>query len=107
MGRKGQRKRSNIEPEEVQAEVVSSEAYQEELREEDPSVNENVLTSIPLRIHCPATTDVEDSDELDEIAIENFLDTLSEVALSIASRKLRPEPVQGLASHRQDRGEIA
>jgi len=98
LGRKGQRKRSNIEPEEVQAEVVSSEAYQEELREETPSGNENVLTSIPLRIHCPSTTDGGDTNELDEIAIDNFLDTLAQVALSIASRKLAP--------HRHDGGEV-
>jgi len=77
------------------------------LRNEKPQDNENVLTSIPLRIHCPATTDKEYTDELDEIAIEHFLDTLAQVALAIASRKLRPEPVEGLASHPHDGGEIA
>jgi hypothetical protein len=46
------------------------------------------LTPIPLRIHCPATTErVGGNDELDEIAVEHFLDTLAEVALAIASRK--------------------
>ncbi|HZA22600.1 MAG TPA: hypothetical protein VFA32_08360 [Dehalococcoidia bacterium] len=50
---------------------------------------ENGLTPIPLRIHCPATTErVGGKDELDEIAVEHFLDTLAEVALAIASRKL-------------------
>ena len=49
----------------------------------------NELTSIPSGIHCPATTDwVGGRDELDEIAVDHFLDTLAEVALAIASRKL-------------------
>jgi hypothetical protein len=49
---------------------------------------ENGLTSIPPRIHCPATTDgVGGPDEIDDIAIEHFLDTLTEVALAIASRR--------------------
>ncbi len=46
------------------------------------------LTGIPQRIHCTATEDSGGSelDELDIIAIENFLDTLSEIAISIATR---------------------
>jgi hypothetical protein len=57
-----------------------------------PSGLENGLTSIPLRIHCPATTDwVGGNDELDEITVEHFLDTLVQVALAIASRKLSGE----------------
>ncbi|HZA25624.1 MAG TPA: hypothetical protein VFA32_24020 [Dehalococcoidia bacterium] len=53
------------------------------------SGGENGLTPIPSRIHCPATTDwVGGRDELDEIAVDHFLDTLAEVALAIASRKL-------------------
>jgi hypothetical protein len=56
------------------------------------SGGENGLTPIPPRIHCPATTDwVGGRDELDEIAVEHFLDTLAEVALAIASRKATPE----------------
>ncbi len=51
------------------------------------------LTPIPRRIHCAATPN-EVNDELDEIAIENFLDTLAEVALAIASRKLAQEQDQ-------------
>jgi hypothetical protein len=48
----------------------------------------NGLTPIPPRIHCPATTErVGGQDELDEIVVNNFLDTLAEVALAIASRK--------------------
>ena len=53
------------------------------------SGGENGLTPIPLRIHCPATTErVGGKDELDEIAVEHFLDTLAQVALAVASRKL-------------------
>jgi hypothetical protein len=49
---------------------------------------ENGLTPIPPGIHCPATTDwVGGQDEIDEIAVEHFLDTLAQVALAIASRK--------------------
>jgi hypothetical protein len=52
----------------------------------------NGLTPIPLRIHCPATTDWGGgNDELDQIAIEHFLDTLAHVALAVASRKLSAE----------------
>jgi hypothetical protein len=64
------------------------------------------LTPIPLRIHCPATTErVGGNDELDEIAIEHFLDTLAEVALAIASRKRLPELAGGLAND-QSGGEV-
>jgi hypothetical protein len=49
---------------------------------------ENGLTSIPPRIHCPATTDcVGGQDEINEVMVEHFLYTLAEVALAIASRK--------------------
>jgi hypothetical protein len=48
----------------------------------------NGLTPIPPGIHCPATTErVGGKDELDEIAVGHFLDTLAQVALSVASRK--------------------
>ena len=49
------------------------------------------LTSIRGRIHCAATQDADDNDELDRIAIDNFLQTLTDVALSIAKRR---EPVE-------------
>ena len=54
--------------------------------EDTPS---NALTCIPRPIHCPATriSGWSDIDELDRIAIDNFLDTIAEVALSIATRK--------------------
>lgn len=42
-------------------------------------------------IHCAATQDTYDNDELDRIAIDNFLHTLTDVALSIAKRR---EPVE-------------
>jgi hypothetical protein len=42
------------------------------------SGSQNGLTSIPPRIHCPATTErVGGRDEIDEIAVDNFLDTLA------------------------------
>jgi hypothetical protein len=46
------------------------------------------LTPIPLGIHWRATTEGgEAHTELDDIAVNHFLDTLAQVALSIASRK--------------------
>ena len=55
------------------------------------------LTCIPQRIHCPATQDTMEAgnDELDDINIEHFLDTLSEIALSIAARELSKKEEQG------------
>ena len=46
------------------------------------------LTPIHGRIHCAATADsTEDQNELDQIAIDHFLDTLAEVVISIALRR--------------------
>ena len=46
------------------------------------------LTSIHQRIHYTATPDTTDgNDELDQIQIDNFLNTLAQIALSIARRK--------------------
>ncbi len=46
------------------------------------------MTCIHQRIHWAATTDpLEEPDELDQIAIQSFLDTLAEVALAVAQRK--------------------
>jgi hypothetical protein len=60
------------------------------------SGGENGLTPIPPGIHCPATTGrVGGRDELDEIAVEHFLDTLVEVALAISSRKAAPNQQGG------------
>ena len=49
----------------------------------------NGLTGIPQRIHWPAThiSGGSQSDELDRIAIEAFLDALADVAISIAARE--------------------
>jgi hypothetical protein len=50
----------------------------------------NGLTPIPQPIHCPATTErVGGRDEIDEIAVDHFLDTLAEVALAVASCRMR------------------
>ena len=49
----------------------------------------NGLTCIQEPIHWPATQDSGGSelDELDRIAIENFLDTLADVAIRAATRE--------------------
>ena len=58
--------------------------------EESGSVNG--LTPIHQRIHCAATPDtIADANELDVIAREIFIDTLAEVALAIARRKIELE----------------
>ncbi len=50
---------------------------------------ENGLTSIHQRIHWPAThiSGGSVTNELDRIAVDNFLDTLANVALAIAARE--------------------
>ena len=50
--------------------------------------SEDGLTGIPHRIHWPATQDCGGSelDELDQIAIENFLDALANIAIRAAIR---------------------
>ena len=50
---------------------------------------ENGLTGIPQPIHWPAThiSGGSDTNELDRIAVDNFLDTLANVAISIAARE--------------------
>jgi len=56
---------------------------------DDESGVEKALTPIHARIHCAATDENLDSDnELDQIAIDNFLDTLAEVTLAIIRRRL-------------------
>ncbi len=58
-------------------------------RRQTKSNGQKALTSIPEGIHCAATPeDPNGQDELDEIAINNFLDTLAEVAMAIANRRL-------------------
>jgi hypothetical protein len=51
----------------------------------EEKANQAGLTSIHRSIHCPATQ--EPDEELDRIEIENFLDTLTEIATAIAKRK--------------------
>ena len=49
---------------------------------------EKALTPIHRRIHSSATADhLDGDDELDRIAIDNFLDILAEIALAIARRR--------------------
>ena len=56
------------------------------MQEESGGVNG--LTPIHLPIHCAATADsTELENELDSIAIDNFLDTLAEVAMAIIQRR--------------------
>ena len=56
-------------------------------RRQNESNDQEALTCIP-GIHCAATPDtLEGQDELDQIAIDNFLNTLADIALSIARRK--------------------
>ena len=50
----------------------------------------NGLKYTQSRIHCPATTDPNEPyvNEQDQIDIDNFLNTLAEVALAVATRKI-------------------
>ncbi len=53
---------------------------------------QKALTSIPRRIHCAATDEPEpDTDyqkELDENDINHFINTLAEMAMAVATRRL-------------------
>ena len=54
----------------------------------EKSGDQKALTPIHRRIHCGATPDtVEPEDELVNMAINNFLDSLAEIALAVAHRK--------------------
>jgi len=50
-----------------------------------PDINEKVLTSIH-GMYTPSNTEEPDS-EVDGLTVKNFLNTLAEIALAIASRK--------------------
>ncbi len=55
---------------------------------DDESGVEKALTPIHTRIHCaPTNENLDDENELDQIAIDNFLDTLVEVTLAIIRRR--------------------
>ena len=57
-------------------------------RRQTKSDGKKALTCIHRGIHCGATPDeLEAEDELDQIAIQHFLDTLAEVALAVARRR--------------------
>ena len=53
--------------------------------------SDNGLTGIPLRIHCAATTeggDLNDEyDELEQIQVDHFLQTLAKIAIAVAARQ--------------------
>jgi hypothetical protein len=55
-----------------------------------PSDPASELTTIQGRIHCPATTDSGGTytDEVEQIQIDHFLQTLADIALAVASRKI-------------------
>ena len=54
----------------------------------DSDQPQNGLTPIHMRIHCAATPDtVDGGNELDQIDIDHFLDTLAEVAMAIVRRR--------------------
>ena len=46
------------------------------------------MTSIGEPIHCATTPDQTEREEMDEIDINNFINTLAEVAMAVASRRL-------------------
>lgn len=49
---------------------------------------ETGLTAMHRRIHCAATPDADGvANELDSVSIENFLDTIAEIAMAIARYK--------------------
>jgi hypothetical protein len=54
---------------------------------------QNGLTGIPDRIQCLASRNTQEAgyDELDSIAVEYFLTTLAEIALSVAAREAKEE----------------
>ena len=58
-----------------------------------PDQNRNerkALTSIGKPIHCGATPDpTEERGELDEIDINHFITTLAEIAMAVATRRLK------------------
>ena len=55
-------------------------------QEQDPEG----LISVPMRIHWPATDSGEGGEtDTDRVIIQNFLNTLAEVALAVAARRER------------------
>jgi hypothetical protein len=57
-------------------------------KKKQPNAQPEGLTRIRPRIHCSATTDTgEELDELEQMQIDHFLNTLAEIALAVASRQ--------------------
>jgi len=52
---------------------------------------EDALTPIHRRIHCGATPDTNENEELGLIAIDHFLDELADIALAIVRRREHPD----------------
>ena len=49
----------------------------------------DALTPIPRRIHCaPTKENLGNGNELDQIDVDHFIETLSEIAIAVASRRL-------------------
>ncbi len=61
-------------------------------REKNKTTGPEALTSIGKPIHCAATEepcpDADIREELDELVINNFIKTLAEVAIAVATRRL-------------------
>ncbi len=56
------------------------------------SGREKGLTCIPGSIHCVATPDTTGAgNELDQIAISQFLETLAEIALAVSRRRIEQD----------------
>ena len=53
------------------------------------------LTSIPQRIHCAATQQVGTLSETDGVHLNHFFNTLADVSLSVAKRRLTSGQVTG------------
>ncbi len=68
--------------------MADDRANEDRLPEE--SSLEDGLTPIHRRIHCAATRGTVDSDELQSISIDHFLDELAEIALAIVRRREQP-----------------
>ena len=63
-------------------------------REKQQSAGEEALTCIHQGIHCAATDEPEpdtDSRELENLDIQNFVHTLAEIAMAVATRRLSRE----------------
>ena len=64
----------------------------EKLRNSPGSGEAKGLTCIRQRIHCAATTEgvgeLDGLDEIDQMVVDHFLETLARVALAVATRRM-------------------